>query len=83
MSENKPSNKPSPGGSGQPPERFQPKVVVIWLIILAAIFGVWSLNGVQQGQVRVLSIPEVIAAVESNQIEDGTMIQDPQGGVFY
>ncbi|MGB0370111.1 MAG: ATP-dependent zinc metalloprotease FtsH [Opitutales bacterium] len=83
MSENKPSNKPSQGGNGQPPERFQPKVILIWLVIFAAIIGVWSLNGVQQGQIRTMTIPEVIAAVENNEVDGGSMYQDSQGGMFY
>ena len=83
MSETKPPNKPASGNGGQPPERFQPKVILIWLVIFAAIFGVWSLNDVQQGQVQTLTIPELITAVENNQVEEGTMVQDTTGGIFY
>ena len=83
MSDNKPPNKSNPGGNGQPPERFQPKVVLIWLVIFSAIIGVWSLTGVQKGQAETLTIPQVLAAIDNNQVESGTMTQNPQGGYFF
>ena len=83
MSDIKPPSKPNPGGNGQPPERFQPKVILIWLVIFAAIIGVWSLNGVQQGQVETLTIPQVLTAIENNQVESGKMVQNSRGGMFF
>ncbi|MBC2603478.1 ATP-dependent zinc metalloprotease FtsH [Puniceicoccus vermicola] len=62
------------------PDRFQPKVLMIWLGIIAAIFALYALSDSQRASMEKLSVPEVIQAVEANQIVSGTIKNDPTGG---
>ena len=83
MSESDPSNKQGGQRAPQPPDRFQPKVIIIWLIIFAAIIGVWQINGTTETEFTTWKIPQVVQAIENNQVIEGTMTQDPQGGYQY
>jgi len=62
------------------PDRFQPKVLMIWLAIITAIFALYALSDSQQARAAQLSVPEVIGAVEDNRIISGTIKNDPNGG---
>ncbi len=62
------------------PDRFQPKVLMIWLGIIAAIFALYALSDSRQGAVTQYSIPQVIDAVEENRVVSGTIKNDPNGG---
>jgi len=53
---------------------------MIWLGIIAAIFTLYALSDSQRSSVRTLSIPEVIEAVEKDQILSGTIKNDPGAG---
>ena len=72
--DNKPPQRPPQ------PDRFQPKVLMIWLGIIVAIFALYSLGGTQQGKVTQLKIPQVIDAVEDGQVVSGTIKNEPTGG---
>lgn len=61
-------------------ERFQPKVLFIWLIIFAAIIGLWSLYPVQESSQKVWTIQEVITQAEAGNIERAVIKSDPARG---
>ena len=67
-------------GGGPKPDRFQPKVLMIWLGILAAIFTLYALSDSQRGQVTQMSIPQVLEAAQDNRIITGTIKNEPNGG---
>lgn len=75
-SQNKP-NKPLPGG---PPDRFQPKVLIVWLVIFAAIIALWSLYVPQPRDEKTLSIPNVVRALDEGRLAEVTLKSDPKGG---
>lgn len=77
MKENKDNKKPQ--GPSQP-DRFQPKVLMIWLGIIAAIFALYALSDSHKAAVENLSIPEVIQAVNENRVISGTIKNEPTGG---
>ncbi|MEM0964655.1 MAG: ATP-dependent zinc metalloprotease FtsH [Verrucomicrobiota bacterium] len=62
------------------PDRFQPKVLMIWLGIIAAIFALYALSDSQRGTIDKLSIPQVIQAVEDKRVVGGTIKNDRTGG---
>ncbi|OIO58767.1 MAG: cell division protein FtsH [Verrucomicrobia bacterium CG_4_9_14_3_um_filter_43_20] len=63
------------------PERFQPKVLLIWMIIFAAIVGLWSMYpGQQGGRHETWTLQQVITAAESGRIEKATIKADPNRG---
>ena len=73
--------KPGPGRNG-PPERFQPKVLIIWLVIISAIIALWFAQPGTGSNVRQLSVSELVEAVKEGRIEegDGVMKPDPSLG---
>ncbi len=62
------------------PERFQPKVLFIWLIIFATIIGLWSLYPVQESSQKGWTMQEVIKEAQAGNIERGTIKSDPSRG---
>lgn len=79
------SNKPKntePNRNG-PPERFQPKVLVIWLVIIAAIIALmYSTTPDAAKRPGQISIAELVVAVKDEQVEigKGEMKPDPSLG---
>lgn len=63
-----------------PPERFQPKVLFIWLVIFAAIVGLWSLYPAQQSTQKSWTLQQVLASANAGNIERGTIKADPARG---
>jgi len=55
------------------PERFQPKVLVIWLVIFTTIIGLWLINTPTRKPAREWNISEVIKAAEEGRVENGTI----------
>ena len=79
-SSNKSPNKDS--GRNPQPERFQPKVLLIWLVIITAIIALWySMPGAGSNQ-RQLSVSELIMAVNEGAVnqDSGVMKPDPTLG---
>jgi cell division protease FtsH len=70
----------SSGGRQGPPDRFQPKVLLIWLVIFAAIIGIWSVTESQQTNVQQLRIVDVVRQVEAGNVERGIIKPDPNAG---
>ena len=73
-SENKKSNKNDSGSNGSP-QRFQPKVLLVYLVIVAAILTIWFANPGARSNVKQLTISELVEAVKNGQIaeDDGVM----------
>lgn len=66
------SNDPSPGRN-RPPERFQPKVLMIWLLIVSAVMILWVSSGNQSGSVETLTISQLVEKAKAGQILSGQM----------
>lgn len=66
------SNDPAPGRN-RPPERFQPKVLMIWLLIVSAVMILWVSSGNQSGSVETLTISQLVEKAKAGQILSGQM----------
>lgn len=62
------------------PERFQPKVLFIWLIIFAAIIGLWSLYPVQETKQKPWTLQQVSEEAQAGNIERAVIKSDPSRG---
>ncbi|MGB0413935.1 MAG: ATP-dependent zinc metalloprotease FtsH [Coraliomargarita sp.] len=74
------NNEPNKNG---PPERFQPKVLVIWLVIIVAIIALmYSTTPEAAKRSGQISIAELIEAVKNEQVDlgKGEMKPDPSLG---
>ena len=80
-SENNKSNKNDSGSNGSP-QRFQPKVLLVYLVIVAAILTIWFANPGAGSNVKQLTISELVEAVKDGQIaeDDGVMEPEPSYG---
>lgn len=74
---NKSNKKPQ---SNKQPERFQPKVLFIWLIIFAAIIGLWSLYPVQDTKQKLWNLQQVNEEAQAGNIERAIIKSDPARG---
>ena len=70
-------NKPLPKDS---PERFQPKVLIIWLVIIGAILSLYLFSEPQGQKSQEWTIKDVLNAVEDGRIKEGTIKAEPTGG---
>ena len=68
--------------SGSQNKGFQPKVLLIWLAVLAAIIGlVMAQSGeINSGQVSIASIDELITAAKQDRVDKAIIQSDPKGG---
>lgn len=73
------NNKPQKNDSGRngPPQRFQPKVLLIYLVIVAAILTIWFANPGAGSNVKQLAISELVQAVKNGQIQEGAGYMEP------
>jgi len=78
--QNTPQNKES-GNNGQP-ERFNPKVLLIFLVIITAIIALWFAQPGAGANHERLTISQLVKAVKDGQIQqgDGVMKPDPSLG---
>ncbi len=78
------NNKPQKNESGNngSPQRFQPKVLLVYLVIVAAILTIWFANPGAGANVKQLTISELVQAVKAGQIaqDDGVMEPEPSYG---
>ncbi|MGZ0654035.1 ATP-dependent zinc metalloprotease FtsH [Coraliomargarita sp. W4R53] len=74
------NNKPKKNESGNngSPQRFQPKVLLVYLVIVAAILTIWFANPGAGTNVKQLNISELIQAVKAGQIAEGDGIMEPE-----
>lgn len=63
-----------------PSERFQPRVLMIWMVIIAAIFTLYAVSDTQRSRVQNLSVREVLLAADEGRIVSGTIKNEPNGG---
>jgi len=70
---NKPLRKDSP-------ERFQPKVLIIWLVIIGAILSLYLFSEPQGQKSQEWTIKGVLNAVDDGRIKEGTIKAEPTGG---
>lgn len=76
-SENKKPKKNEPGNNS-PPQRFQPKVLLVYLVIVAAILTIWFANPGAGTNVKQLTISELVQAVKAGQIAEGDGLMEPE-----
>ena len=64
------------------PKGFHPKVLLIWLAVLAAIIGlVMAQSGeISPGQLSIASIDELITAAKQDRVDKAIIQSDPKGG---
>ena len=72
--------KNDPGRKG-PPERFQPKVLLIWLVIISAIIALWFAQPGAGANAERLTISELVQAVKDGRIEKGDGVMKPDSSL--
>ncbi len=71
-------NLPQPGG---PPERFHPKMMIFYLVVVLLLIGVWAaFSSPQTGHVSEMSVTQVLQALDKKEIESMTLRPDPGSG---
>ncbi len=63
-----------------PPERFQPKVLLIWLSIVAVVLALFYLPNGKPQATAVLKIHEVVERAERGEVQEGRIRNDGSGG---
>ena len=63
-----------------PPDRFQPKVWLIWLSILVILALLWKINPGRINAPASLKIQEVVDYAAADKIAEGVIRPDPTGG---
>jgi len=76
-SENNKSQKNDSGKNG-PPQRFQPKVLLVYLVIVAAILTIWFANPGAGTNVKQLTISELVQAIKAGQIAQDAGVMEPE-----
>jgi len=62
-----------------PPDRFQPKVLLIWLAILAAVLALFYLPTKSMVSPANLNIQQVVEMADNKQIKEGAIRSDTSG----
>ena len=78
MSSEKNKSKKNDSGSNGSPQRFQPKVLLVYLVIVAAILTIWFANPGAGSNVKQLTISELVEAVKDGQIAEGDGVMEPE-----
>ncbi|MFA5262967.1 MAG: ATP-dependent zinc metalloprotease FtsH, partial [Opitutaceae bacterium] len=79
MSDNDPKKKLRPINK-LPPDRFQPKVILIWLAIIAAVLALFYLPTARFTSPATLKVQQVLEMAEKDMIKEGVIRPDPTGG---
>lgn len=64
-----------------PPERFQPKALLLWVIVIIALLALWFSTPNVGGNQKQLSVSELIEAVESGRLEKESGIMKPDSSL--
>jgi cell division protease FtsH len=64
-----------------PPERFQPKALLLWAIVIIALIALWFSTPSVGGDQKQLSVSELIEAVESGRLEKESGVMKPDGSL--
>src|SRR5580704_16847536 len=62
-----------------PPERFQPKMWIIWFTIIAAVLGLLVFSQSRSPMVKDLKIQEVVDYTAEGKISKGVISDEGQG----
>ncbi len=78
-----PSNSPNgrPNGKNQP-ERFQPKVILIWLALITVCVVLWT-QSVNSGSDNEITMHEVMEKTRAGEVHSGEIYPNPNGGANY
>ena len=79
MSENENKSKRRPL-KNLPPDRFQPKVWLIWFSIIGILFLLWKVNPGRINSPATLKIQEVVEYAVADKITEGVIRADPSNG---
>ncbi|WP_404422563.1 ATP-dependent zinc metalloprotease FtsH [Nibricoccus sp. IMCC34717] len=79
MSEFPPEKKRRPL-KNLPPDRFQPKVLLVWLAIVAAVLALFMFNPPRNAAVAELKIQEVVQLAEAKKVVRGEIRPDASVG---
>ena len=66
-----------------PPEGFQPKVILIWTAIIAAVVALFYFNPPKAQSPARLKIQQVVELAEHDQIAEGAMRSEVTGGPYW
>ena len=64
-------------GSGKVPQRFQPKVLIIYLVILAGVLTVWFASSSAKSGIQQITINELVQLVEAGALQPGSGYMEP------
>ncbi len=78
MPDNKNSNRRGPIKGG--PERFQPKVIIFWVVLIALMLIIWQ-NSTDAGEVEALPVTKVIEMTQQGRVLAGKIAPMPNGGM--
>lgn len=67
-------------GSNRPPERFNPKVLLIFLAVISVMTVLWLSNVESNGSHQKLTVSQLLQAVRAGKIQEGVMKPDPSLG---
>ncbi len=81
MSDQQKSPKNNSNGRNSPPERFQPKVLLIWLAVIVAMIALWFASPREGMGTTKLSIPELVQAIKEEQIIPGDGVMKPDSSL--
>lgn len=76
LSDNQNKHKKEPS-SGKTPQRFQPKILIIYLVILAGVLTLWFANSSANSGVKQLTINELVQLVESGALQPDAGFMEP------
>lgn len=79
MPENDQRKKPSPLKK-LPPDKFQPKVLFIWLGIIAALLALFYIPNTRVSAPVTLKVQQVVELAEKGTIKEGVIRPDPTAG---
>src|SRR3954466_15300682 len=66
-----------------PPEGFPVKMILFWVIGIAALVALLYLNPARQPQPARLKIQEVMELADTGQIAEGSITSDSTGGPYW
>jgi len=76
---NQDSPQPPPP-KNSPPDRFQPKVFVIWAAVFGLITLFWMMTSNHQGAANTIPVSAVVKAAEDGRLEKIKIKSEPSGG---
>ncbi len=76
-SDNQPPKNSNQGNPGSP-QRFQPKMLLIYFVIVASLAAIWFANPGGGSNVKSLTVSELVQAIKSSQIAKGDGVMEPE-----